>query len=206
MVAVGLGYDACVHLRLRCLLRPESRSDQPRHALPRRGGGAVLVALLVLVSRYRAVALFTVVIAGSALGAVLLYRYVDLRSLGPLPDMYEPSWYPEKTYSTRAEAAALVAAVVLVFKRRQAAPPRLMPGRGRHTCRTTLEDSDTSNLEELLAVTAAAAVVVAALVVVVVTAAIAAIAAVPTAAFIPAAAVTAAAAAAAAAAATATAS
>jgi hypothetical protein len=95
---------------------------------------AVLVALLVLVSRYRAVALFAVVIAGSALGAVLLYRYIDLRSLGPLPDMYGRSWYPEKTYSTIAEAAALVAAVVLFFfKRRQAAPTRLMPGRGRHT-------------------------------------------------------------------------
>jgi hypothetical protein len=76
------------------------------------------------------VALFAVVIAGSALGAVLLYRYIDLRSLGPLPDMYGRSWYQEKTYSTIAEAAALV---LVFFKRRQAAPTRLMPGRGRHT-------------------------------------------------------------------------
>jgi hypothetical protein len=67
---------------------------------------AVLVALLVLVSRYRAVALFAVVIAGSALGAVLLYRYVDLRSLGPLPDMYGPSWYPEKRTAAATAATA----------------------------------------------------------------------------------------------------
>lgn len=68
---------------------------------------AVLVALLVLVSRYLAVALFTVVIAGSALGAVLLYRYVDLRGLGLLLDMYKCSWYSEKTHTAIAEPSQL---------------------------------------------------------------------------------------------------
>jgi len=31
--------------------------------------------------------------------AVLLYRYVDVGSIGPPPDMYDPSWYAEKTLS-----------------------------------------------------------------------------------------------------------
>jgi hypothetical protein len=52
---------------------------------------------------------FGVLIAGSALGAVLLYRYVDVEVLGPLPNMYEPLWYPEKTLSSVAEALAVLA-------------------------------------------------------------------------------------------------
>jgi hypothetical protein len=31
-------------------------------------------------------------VGASALAAVLLYRYVDLGPLGPLPDMYENTW------------------------------------------------------------------------------------------------------------------
>jgi hypothetical protein len=134
VVAVGLGYDACVHLDLAAYFDANRALTSQGMLFRVEAVTAVLVALLVLVSRYRAVALFAVVIAGSALGAVLLYRYVDLRGLGLLPDMYGRSWYPEKKYSTIAEAAALVAAVVLFFfKRRQAAPTRLMPGKGRHT-------------------------------------------------------------------------
>ena len=96
MVSVGLGYDACVHLDLAAYFDANRALIRQGMLFRVKAVAAVLVALLVLVSRYRAVALFAVVIAGSALGVVLLYRYVDLRSLGPLPDMYGPSWYPEK--------------------------------------------------------------------------------------------------------------
>jgi hypothetical protein len=51
-------------------------------------------------------------VGASALGAVLLYRYVDIGSLGPLPNMYEPTWYFRKTLSAYAEAIVVVAAVV----------------------------------------------------------------------------------------------
>src|SRR5919201_1427438 len=48
-------------------------------------------------------------VAASALGAVLLYRYVDVGSLGPLPDMYENTWeVPGKLASAYAEGAAVV--------------------------------------------------------------------------------------------------
>jgi hypothetical protein len=47
-------------------------------------------------------------VAASALAAVLLYRYVDVGSLGPLPDMYENTWQvPGKLLSAYAEAAAI---------------------------------------------------------------------------------------------------
>lgn len=81
---------------------------------------AVLAALLVLVSRSRVAAIVALLVAGSALGAVLLYGYVDIGALGPLPDMYEPSWYPEKTLSAVAEAIATLAACVLLLRRARA--------------------------------------------------------------------------------------
>jgi hypothetical protein len=114
MAAAGLGYDGYVHFDLAGNF-DANRSMISQGMLFRvEAVAAVLAALLVLLIRHRAAASFAVLIAGSALGAVLLYRYVDLGALGPLPDMYEPSWYPEKAYSAIAEAAALVAAVALL--------------------------------------------------------------------------------------------
>ena len=66
---------------------------------------------MVLVGRGRLAWLIGVLVAGTALGAVLLYRYVDPGTLGPLPDMYEPFWFAKKTLAHRAEAAALLACV-----------------------------------------------------------------------------------------------
>jgi hypothetical protein len=52
-------------------------------------------------------------VAGSALGAVLLYRYVDVGSLGPLPNMYENTWdVPGKVLSAWAEGAAVILAAL----------------------------------------------------------------------------------------------
>jgi hypothetical protein len=72
---------------------------------------AVVVGLLVLV-RPRPSSWLAALLAGaSGLAAVLLYRYVDVGSLGPLPDMYENTWQvPGKLLSAYAEAAAVVLA------------------------------------------------------------------------------------------------
>ncbi len=53
-------------------------------------------------------------VAAGALAAVVTYRDVDLGSIGPLPDMYEPDWYPEKVVAAVGEAVALVAASSLL--------------------------------------------------------------------------------------------
>jgi hypothetical protein len=49
------------------------------------------------------------------LGAVLLYGYIDVGGFGPLPDMYDPIWYTEKTISAVAEAVAAVGALCLLL-------------------------------------------------------------------------------------------
>jgi hypothetical protein len=69
---------------------------------------AVAVGLLVLVRPRPSSWLAALAVAASALAAVLLYRYVDVGALGPLPDMYENTWQvPGKLLSAYAEAAAI---------------------------------------------------------------------------------------------------
>jgi hypothetical protein len=66
---------------------------------------ASVAALIVLVVGRRTGFGLALAVAGSALGAILLYRYVNVGQLGPLPNMYEPAWFTEKT-TAAAEAAA----------------------------------------------------------------------------------------------------
>jgi hypothetical protein len=75
---------------------------------------AAIALLLVLFVDHLLTAVLAFVTAAGGLGAVLLYRYVDVGALGPLPDMYDPTWYPEKTISVIAEAVAVLAALALI--------------------------------------------------------------------------------------------
>jgi len=74
---------------------------------------AALAAVLVLVTRRPIGVVAAFLLAAGGVGAVLLYQYVDVGPLGPLPDMHEPISHPEKTYSLLAEAVAAVAALAL---------------------------------------------------------------------------------------------
>jgi hypothetical protein len=81
---------------------------------------ASLVALAVLLLPTRRVWLLTLGVAASALGAVVLYRYVDVGAIGPIPNLYDPTWQiPGKLLSAYAEGAAvLLAGVGLPLSRR----------------------------------------------------------------------------------------
>jgi hypothetical protein len=83
------------------------RLGRPQTTRARNAGGE----RVVLVRPRRSGWLAALGVAASALAAVLLYRYVDLGSLGPLPDMYENTWQvPGKLLSAYAEGAAVVLA------------------------------------------------------------------------------------------------
>lgn len=73
-------------------------------------GAASVAALLVLVGWGRRWSWLPALLVGaSAVGAVLLYRYVDVGALGPIPNMYEPTWQvPGKVLSAYAEGAVVV--------------------------------------------------------------------------------------------------
>jgi hypothetical protein len=90
---------------------------------------AVAVGLLVLVRPRPSGWLAALAVAVSALAAVLLYRYVDVGALGPLPDMYEDTWQvPGKLLSAWAEGTAVVlAGLGLLTHREHSERQRLVP-------------------------------------------------------------------------------
>lgn len=115
VAAAGLTVDAYVHADLAAGFDANG-SDISQGTLFRvEAALASLAALLVLVHGRRLAAAFALVVSLSAFGAVLLYKYVDVGTLGPLPNMYEPIWYTEKTVSMVAEGVAAVASAALLL-------------------------------------------------------------------------------------------
>ncbi len=123
--AAALGIDAAVHAR------NASAYDTVGATVPQGGlfrveaGLAVVAGLLVLVRPRRGSWVAALAVAASALAAVLLFRYVDLGALGPLPDMYEDTWQvPGKLLSAYAEGGAVVLAGLGLLIHRGATPTR----------------------------------------------------------------------------------
>jgi hypothetical protein len=110
-VFVGLGVDAYVHFHLAGdASQTGTISESTLFWI--QGAVAVVVAILVLIRPRPVPYAIAFLVAASALGAVLLYRYADIGAIGPLPDMYEPVWYTEKVVTTIAEAVATVAGAI----------------------------------------------------------------------------------------------
>jgi hypothetical protein len=106
--AAALGIDAAVHWQNASAYDAVTATLSQGELFRVEAALAVAVGLLVLVRPRPSSWLAALAVAASALAAVLLYRYVDVGSLGPLPDMYENTWQvPGKLLSAYAEAAAI---------------------------------------------------------------------------------------------------
>jgi hypothetical protein len=115
LLVLGLAADAVIHLRLAGgyeLAAPGGIGEGTLFRI--QAVLAIAAALAVLIHPSRITAALGFLVAAAALGAVLLYRYVDVPAFGPIPSMYEPVWFLEKTLSALAEAVAALAALVLV--------------------------------------------------------------------------------------------
>ena len=113
LTAVGLVIDAGVHLQLASQYQLAAPGGVGQGTLFRlEAVVALLAAVYVLVRGSRLSYAVSFVVAASALAAVLLYRYVDIGSLGPIPSMYEPLWFTKKVLTAIAEAEAAVFAVM----------------------------------------------------------------------------------------------
>jgi hypothetical protein len=74
---------------------------------------AIVVAVTLVVWPRPVVWAVAAAVAASAASAVLLYTYVDVGAIGPVPDLYEPIWtLPGKRASAIAETVATVLALV----------------------------------------------------------------------------------------------
>lgn len=119
LTVAGLGVDGYVHWHLAPSFDTLTGTANPHVSqgeLFRLEAALSLIAmLLLLLTRQRFAALVAFLIAAGGLGAVLMYAYIDVGGFGPLPDMYDPTWYPEKTISAVAEAAAALGALCLLL-------------------------------------------------------------------------------------------
>ncbi|MFJ9615273.1 hypothetical protein [Streptomyces noursei] len=112
VTAASLAVNAYVHAGLAAAFDPVGQQISQGTLFRLEAAVASLAALLVLLlGRRRPVWAFAFLVSVSALGAVLLYRYVNVGPLGPLPNMYEPVWWPDKTASAIAEAVGAVTAL-----------------------------------------------------------------------------------------------
>jgi len=112
LTAIGLAYDAKVHLHLASGYDAVGSTITQGALFRIEAVVAIVVALAVLLSDHRLVWAAAGLTGLAGVGAVVLYRYVDVGAIGPVPNMYEPIWYGEKTWSAVAEGA--VAALWLV--------------------------------------------------------------------------------------------
>jgi hypothetical protein len=111
--AAALGIDAVVHWQNASAYDAVTGTVSQGELFRAEAVLAVAAGLLVLVRPRPSSWLAALLVAASALGAVLLYRYVDVGVLGPLPDMYENTWQvPGKLLSAYAEGAAVVFATL----------------------------------------------------------------------------------------------
>jgi ABC-type Fe3+-siderophore transport system permease subunit len=112
VTAVLLAIDAYVHLRDAGLY--DGGTGITEGALFRAEACvALVVALALLVRPLRVVWVIALLVAAGAAGAIYLFTYVDVGALGPLPNMYEPTWaLPGKRLTAAAETAAMATAAL----------------------------------------------------------------------------------------------
>jgi len=111
--AVLLGIDAYVHLHDAHFYDSAATSSLSEGNLFRiQAIVAVVVAVALLIRPHPVVWAVAVLVTASAVGAVLLYTYVNVGALGPLPDLYEPTWVPAgKLASAVAEGLGTLLAI-----------------------------------------------------------------------------------------------
>ena len=116
IVVAGLAIDAYVHFHLASAFKNNKTSTLSEADLFRAEATvAIIAAVALLIRPRRYTAAFAFLVAAAGFAAVLVYRYVDIGSFGPIPGMYDPYWLPtEKWLSAVAEGVAAVAALALV--------------------------------------------------------------------------------------------
>jgi hypothetical protein len=131
--AASLGIDSYVHAHDAAFydaVRTSVISQGTLFRLESAVSALIAVVLLIRPSRFWWAA--ALIVTASAFGAVMLYRYVDVGTLGPLPNMYEPTWsLPGKAMSAWAEGAGIVLAAAGLFTTLRVRTPRPVDARHR---------------------------------------------------------------------------
>ena len=108
LAALGLGYSAYVHLQLAAGYDAVGSTITQGMLFRVEAVLALVTGIAVLISDRRSVWAAAGLTGLASVVAVVLYRYVDVGAIGPIPNMYEPAWFPEKLRSAYAEGAVVV--------------------------------------------------------------------------------------------------
>lgn len=112
-IAIALTTDAVIHLQLAANFQLAAPAGIGGGNLFRlQAGAAILAALYVLIRGSRLSYTVAAVVALTAFAAVVLYRYFEIPAIGPIPSMYEPVWYFQKTLTAVAEGAGGTLAII----------------------------------------------------------------------------------------------
>lgn len=111
LVAAALAVDAIVHVTLAANYQLAAPGGIGAGNIFRiQAAIAVLAAIYVLARGSRRAFIVAGLVTVTAFAAVIIYRYIDVPAFGPIPAMYEPIWFAEKTLSAVAEGAGAVLA------------------------------------------------------------------------------------------------
>ena len=131
VTAAGLAVDAYLHWHLApdfdTLVGTASPQISQGQLFRLEAVLALVAMVLILTTRHRLAAAFAFVIAAGGLAALLLYGYVEVGGIGPLPNMYDPVWTTGKIISAVAEAVAAAGALVLFLVPQPAGPAHAAP-------------------------------------------------------------------------------
>jgi hypothetical protein len=132
VVAACLAYSAYVHIDLHSQYRAIKTDtlSQSDIFVIQAIAASVAAALVLFVGRVPG-ATIAFLVSAASLAAVLVYRYYDVGTIGPLPNMYEPVWFTEKSRSAIAEgiatALSLMFLVALTTRPRGRRPTLSLP-------------------------------------------------------------------------------
>jgi len=117
LAAAALGISAYVHLHLAHHYSTLGNTITMGDLFYAQGVIAALVAAWLLVTGMRLAWWVAALVGAASFAAVMVYRYVDVGSIGPFPNMHDASWQPspDKVMSAIAEAAIVVLFVIWVL-------------------------------------------------------------------------------------------
>ena len=127
LTALALFIDAGVHL----FLAPGYNNAPPGGISQGtlfllEAAAALVVGIYVLVRGSRAAYALALLVAASAFAAVMLYYFVDIPAIGPIPAMYDPVWFFSKTLSAVAEGIGTLLAIAGLVRAAPRRPPAVV--------------------------------------------------------------------------------
>ena len=114
VTVVGLAVDAYVHFKLAANYDGVKATISQGQLFRLEAVLAVIAAVLLIWRPGRITAGIAALVAGGGTFALLLYYFVNVGQIGPMPNMYEHVFYAEKTITLIAQIIATFTALALV--------------------------------------------------------------------------------------------